>query len=498
MIKVETRRWFEAVAVGIAVSAAGLLRPSDPIFAEAGFYPQAIAGVVAAALLGAGPGLAAIAASILATALLPSGLRALGLSAYSAELGPIVEAARFPLAIALCGALAAGTLRDSSLRSESRLKERLRSLLRKNVQLSKTGKALTSLNAELEMRVSGQRESISSLYSRMRKMDSLDLDDLLAAFLEAVRLFSQADRAAVYEYDREGEVLVLRSCVGEAPETSLPIEGTIEGWVFRNEAPFTLSMLEGNRGLSQLDAKRNILTYPLKAGDLPWGILNIQEMPFFRYNPATERNIEIIIGLASSYLRKAADFRDRVLRRPRHEITGLPGYGELLRMLREELERRSERRVSLSVVIVEFLHYQDLVFAISGMKALEIVTSFSRLGTKDSRSLAFHYREESQVAFILPGVDREGASLFCLGIMEEFNAQSWIPADLELRLEPLYGLASAREGLDAEALLAEAEKVLGVSKSLFLGHAQRGMEAPPSQEPPRAEEPTDDAELEEL
>jgi len=196
-------------------------------------------------------------------------------------------------------------------------------------------------------------------------------------------------------------------------------------------------------------------------------------MPFFRYNPATERNLEILVGLASAYLKKAADFRDRVLRRPRNEITGLPGYGELQRMLNEELTRRAQRRFSLSVVIVEFLHYSDLVYSLSGVKALEIVTSFARLGAGDGRALAFHYREESQVVFVLPGVDHEGASLFCLGIMEEFNDRSWIPDELELRLEPIYGLASVKAGQDAEALLTEAETVLGVSKNLFLGHAQR-------------------------
>ncbi|MDP3176515.1 MAG: GAF domain-containing protein [Spirochaetaceae bacterium] len=483
MIKVEARRWIEALAVGIAASVAGILSPGDPVFAAVGFYPQALAAVISASLLGAGPGFATIVASILATAALPSGLAALGLSSYRADLGSIVEAARFPLALALCGVLGAGTLRDASFRRESRLKERLRALLRKNVQLTRTGKALTGLNAELEARVSGQRESISSLYSLMRKMDSLDLDHLLSAFLEAVRLFSQADRAAIYEYDRTEGRLLLRSSVGEPPGASLPIEGSIEGWVFRNETPFTLSMLEGNLGLTQLDEKRNILAYPLKAGDLPWGVLNIQEMPFFRYNPATERNLEILVGLASSYLRKATDFRDRVLRRPRNEITGLPGYGELLRMLKEELARRAEGRFSLSVVIVEFLHFSDLVYSLSGVKALEIVTSFARLGTKDGRALAFHYREESQVAFVLPGVDHEGASLFCLGIMEEFNDRNWIPEELEIRLEPLYGLASVKAGLDAEALLAEAETVLGVSKNLFLGHAQRDGEGPRPAQP---------------
>jgi len=483
MIKVETRRWIEAFAVGIAASAAGILSPGDPAFAAVGFYPQALAAVIAASLLGAGPGFAAIAASMLSTAALPAALRALELSSYRADLGSIVEAARFPLALALCGVLGAGTLRDASFRRESRLKERMRALLRKNVQLTKTARALTGLNAELEARVSGQRESISSLYSLMRKMDSLDLDNLLTAFLEAVRLFSQADRAAVYEYDRAEGRLLLRSYVGEPAEASLPIEGSIEGWVFRNETPFTLSMLEGNLGLSQLDERRNILSYALKAGDVPWGVLNIQEMPFFRYNPATERNLEILVGLSSSYLRKAADFRDRVLRRPRNEITGLPGYGELLRMLKEELARRAEGRFSLSVVVVEFLHFSDLVYALSGVKALEIVTSFARLGTKDGRSLAFHYREESQVAFVLPGVDHEGASLFCLGIIEEFNDQSWIPEELGLRLEPIYGLASVKAGLDAETLLAEAETVLGVSKNLFLGHAQRDGEGPRSARP---------------
>jgi hypothetical protein len=206
-------------------------------------------------------------------------------------------------------------------------------------------------------------------------------------------------------------------------------------------------------------------------------------MPFYRYNPITENNLRIVIELAASYVRKAVDFRDRVLARPRNAITGLPGFGELLRVLGEEIEKRRERRIAVSLVIVELLGFEDLVFSRPGREAFLLLKNFAAAAVAGQRVVAFHARTDGQLAFILPDVDRDGASLFCLGLSEVAGSRQWRSQEDSACIELAFGLSSfpspaflaggvTRVESDAgsESLVSEAEAVLALSRGAYIEH----------------------------
>jgi hypothetical protein len=476
-------RWAEGFGAGAAIALLGLLNKADPSFARSGFLPQVLASVLAAALLGSGPGILALAGAALGTAVLPSIGALLGLGLPFPGSSALFAASRVPAAAALGCALAAGYLRDAYARGSARVMGRLRDLVRRNVQLKKMNRALALLSDELERRVSGQRDSVSALYARIRKMDSSDLDKVLSGLLEAIAAFSQASSALVYEYEPRTERLVLLAHIGPEGEAELALDGSLEGWVFRNDTVFSLRSVDDYLNISRVDYRDSVLAFPLKAGGLPWGVLNVREMPFYRYNPITENNLGIVVELASAYIRKAVDFRDRVLRHPRNEITGLPGYGELRRVLGEELERRADKGLSVSVVVVEILGFAELAFSRSGQDAFLLLKAFAEAATTGGRALAFHSREDGQLAFVLPDTDRGGASLYCLGLSETASAGKWKAGGQAARIEIAFGLSSfpgstaagqAEAAARPEVLIAEAESVLELSKVAFVDHGGGG------------------------
>jgi hypothetical protein len=477
-----TARWAEGLVAGLLAGLLGLLRPADPSFAGMGFLPQALASVLVAAFLGAAPGAMAFLGAATSTAALPWLGTLLGLSPAVREPRALMDAARVPAAAALCSALAVGWIRDNSAQAAARLLRRLRDLMRRNVQLKKMNAALSLLCEELERRVSGQRDSVSALYARIRKMDSQDLPKVLSGLLEAVEAFSQATSAAVYEYDPKAMALVRLASIGPEAEALIPLDAGIEGWVFRNNEIFSLRNVDDYLNLSHVDSTDSVLAFPLKAGDLPWGVLNVREMPFYRYNPITERNLGIVVELSSSYIKKAAEFRDRVLSHPRNDVTGLPSYGEFIRILGEELGRRAERRLSVAVVIVELLGFEELAFSHSGPKALLLLKEFAGAASLGGgrRADAFHYKAEGQLAFVLPDLDRNGASLFCLSLSRIAGEREWLIDDKHVGFEIAFGIAAspASAGVPsaegAETLIAEAESVLVRSKSVFADQGGRG------------------------
>ncbi|HUX38334.1 MAG TPA: hypothetical protein VMV44_10575 [Rectinemataceae bacterium] len=470
----------EAAVAGFAVGLLGLFDKGDPGFASSNFMPQVLVAVAVASFHGSAAGAVAIVAAALGTALLPSIAHLIGLSRVNIDYGAWFEAARLPLALGMAAIFVAGTIRDSYAKSVRNLLERIRSLVRRELHARKTNEALAELVDELHKRVAGQRDSVPALYARIRKMDSLDMATVVKGLLDAAVAFSQASSALIYEFDPISGQLLLAATTGPDAEPVLPLEGSLEGWVFRGNTRFTLRSIDDYLGLSRTEAKKSVLAFPVKAGELPWGVLNIREMPFYRYNPNTENDIAIIVDLASAYLRKAVEFRERVLSHPRNAVTGLPGYADFLRVLGEEVALRAGRLISVSVVIAEILGFRDIVFDRSGKDAFLSLKRLAEVASAGDRCLAFHFREDAQLVFILPDIDRNGASLFCLELSESAGKAAPDAAFGSESVEIAFGLSSFAGGPIGQAedvvgsLIGEAEHVLGLSKSVFALHSRQG------------------------
>lgn len=497
----------EGIGAGFLLPFLGLLSAGDPYFSACGFCPQVILPLLIAAYLGALPGYLALAGEIAACLVLPFSASLLGVHAVFSSPEALLSAARIQLALCLLATGLAGAIRDSEWRSRRRLIGRFRGLYARASRMENVNSALGTLTDELQRRVSGQRDSISILYARMKRMDSLDISRVLDGLLETVRSFSQAESAAVYEYSRQDKSLELIRSIGTEAPRKLALRGSIEGWVFRNDSFFSLRMLDdlpaGLHGLEAAD--RPILAYQLKSGDLPWGVLTIRDMPFQSYNLTTENNIGVIVALSATSIRKATDFRDRLLNHPRDAITGLAGYADFMVMLGEEIEKRSVKRLPLSILIVELLDFEKIIFAYSGRKAFSLLGEIADMAEEESggHALIFHYKSDSQLAFILPDMDRDGLSYFCISFLQRILLRSWELDGEELHIEPAFGLATLPESQSAvsagklpaasrkdastaggaavlsagmppaaELLISEAERVLSVSKSAFRGHTE--------------------------
>ncbi len=494
----KARLCVEGFGTGLLFSLAGLLSEKDPFFAAAGFAPQVIIPILIAAYLGGFAGYFSLAGEIAGCLFLSLLMRILGMHTEPVSLGALLNAARVQLALCLLATGLAGAIRDSGDRSRKRLIGRYRGLYLQTSRMAKVNEALGKLTDELERRVSSQRDSISILYSRMRRMDSLDMTRVLSGLLETVKSFAQTDSAAVYEYDNQQKKLVLAASAGPQPPLELPLKTSIEGWVFRNDTFFSLRMIDDLPSNLQGTAEdRPVLSYPLKSGDLPWGVLTIRDMPFQNYNLTTENNIGVIVALSASAIHKATDFRERLKDHPRDAVTGLSGYADFVLVLGQEIAKRADRRLPLSILIVELLEFEKIIFAYSGRKAFSLFADLAKIAEEESggHALIFHYKSESQLAIILPDTDKDGLSYFCIALLQRILLRSWEIDGEAVHIEPAFGLATLPEAHNAaaaapesplpsaaspesampvsvEALISEAERVLSVSKSAFSGHTQ--------------------------
>jgi PleD family two-component response regulator len=225
-------------------------------------------------------------------------------------------------------------------------------------------------------------------------------------------------------------------------------------------------MLLQYENLRRIDRGFNLITFPIEMGNSIWGVLNIEEMPFIKYNRYTERLLFIIISLMEPPLQKAIEYEDIVRKEEFDTVTGLPLFTSFYKMLTEDLKRKKTEQGTLSMMIIEIVNYPQIVNEFGKEKAHrflpEIVDAVNDASGNTGHS--FRYKEDNQLCFIFPNLDYDGASLYCLEILELLNAEGWVIERQPVMLEGIIGFSSYTGSQSADELIDSAENLLAMQK----------------------------------
>jgi len=463
------------IAFTIAVGIVNWFFPDYPGFLVGFFNPYIILSTIIAVSYGKYYGFLTLGLSALVVALgLPVAHSIASGAGFAIPAGTwpaLARLAPLPLVLAIVEIYLLGIIRDSLTRGDRKAKDRLVSISRGAGLLKRQVRALNAANQELEERVSRQEDSITSLFSQVQVLSSQNLDKALAAILEMTARYIGATRCSIWQHRPAEKSLALVARMGRDPGsnavTLLPDEGTIEGWVVRNTSMFSVKMLLTNEPLVRMDTGRNILTMPIVVGRRTWGVLNVEEMPFARYNLYSERLLQVIVALAQPALGRAVEFESVVRQEDVNPVTGLPSFPELYALLQLEMARLAVENGTLAVLVLETANFAALIEQHGREQALLLIRDVARVIEKVSNGQArvFHYKEDPQLAVLYPGLDADGASLFSLTILEMVSLTEWKAKGQRVYLEVILGFAArSRTEQSAEALLSAAENLLEMQK----------------------------------
>ena len=283
--------------------------------------------------------------------------------------------------------------------------------------------------------------------------------------------FSGATEVSIWQVHPETKDLHLVVSRGWDESGSRPtvisVENSIEGWVLRNNTVFSVKMLGQYENLRQMDRGHNIMTFPVAEGRKIWGVLNIADMPFAKYNLYTEKLVTMILALAAPALERAVEYEAVVTQAEVHPVTGLAGFTQFFSLLKNTLQGARRDKETLSVLILELTNFDTLSESFGRENALRLVSQLAGQLLILSRNKAnlFHYKDENQIAVLYPHLDYDGASLFSLETLSMINEKEWILQEQKVNLEVMVGYASlSEEQLEAEGLLQIAENILEMQK----------------------------------
>lgn len=468
------RRPGELIILTLAIGGINLLFPQSAGFVRSPVNPYLIASLLVAAYYGRYLGFLVLSCSVaIVLGPLPPTLSALHPHTLLPRVlrASVLENGLLPLVAAIVGVYVLGLIRDANRARLDRTFDRLRRSIRAKIVLERRTKALEKVNRELEERVFRQSDSLTALYSQVQTLHSYDLRRALEALLEIIERFSHATSSSIWEYrhdDKELRLVVHKgSSADGTSETILPVGESIEGWVVRNDLMFSVRLLNRYANLEELDDGRNIMSLPIRAGTRLWGVLDIESMPFERYNLYTERLLQVIMALVSPALEKAVENESTLGDAAMDRRTGLPTYSQFHAILEKDIYRAEIERAHLSVIILEIANSDDLRTTHGDEKyftvLLALVRSLEQIA--EGKAYLFHYQQESQLVLLYPNLDFDGASLSCLEILSMITSTQWMIDEKPVSIDALVGYASLGDKkLSADELLDSAEHLLEMQK----------------------------------
>jgi GGDEF domain-containing protein len=226
-------------------------------------------------------------------------------------------------------------------------------------------------------------------------------------------------------------------------------------------------MLYKYENLKALDNKQSIITVPISIENRVWGIINIEEMPFVKYNLYSEQLIVMISDLAAPMVGNAMRFGELTKDGEVHPVTRLQSINEMFLVLSEEFNSARSKNLPLSLVLVELRNADELLERYSETEVLSLLRDVSDLAVKVSQGHAinFQFKETFQFAMILPSMDFDGAAMFCLNLMEKSGVNPYTLKDENVVPEIVVGYSSLRENHNApDDLIMLAENLLEMQK----------------------------------
>ncbi len=452
--------------------------PYDPGFFLLPVNPYLLAVLLFAVLYGKGSGFFSLLTSILLMALLVAWdyLSVIfsdpGMAAAVLTGGVIMGNFISFISISIMTAFIAGDIRDhlgsniAALKSE---KEKLNGALeRQRTELH----ALAVVNDEYQERILGQQNSLISLYTTMVALNSLNLESIYPNILDAVIKFTGATRCSLWIYHREEREIELAATSGweggdERRYITLPDSQGLIGWAARNNVLFSVKMLQKYRNLMEMDNGTNIITAPIDIEGEVWGIINIEKMPFVKYNLYSEQLVMMIADLSAPAIRNARRFIDITMKGEVEPVTGFSSLDELFLISKEEFNRARAHNVNLSFAIVEMANFEAVSERYRRDDALAVLRELSKLVLQLSKgsALIFQYKEINQFAVILPNLDYDGAAVFCLNLIEANTRQRYAVGADTVVPEILLGYGNVRPNHRSELDMIElAENLLAMQK----------------------------------
>lgn len=319
--------------------------------------------------------------------------------------------------------------------------------------------ALVKAKQEVDTRILSQEQTLTTMHETAQALRSLSEGQIYPSALEMVAKFLTVEACSIYLY-QDGK-LKLKSALGE-----------LEG---ERKRPRELSPEDGLMGRALGTgrvASANVLLEMYEKGELPdtdtliaaplvtsgrkvLGVVNIERLPFLKFNSQTIRMAEVFAGWCADALENALLYTDTKSKTITDDITGAYTIGYMHSRMTEECARARRYKTDLAFIVLDILGYVEY----SEEQQREILTSLSKALKQLLRNidLLFSGDEPGRYFILMPNTPLAGAKIVGGKIVQLVSGLGGLTASPSGALPVAMGVSAfSEEAHSPELLLSTA------------------------------------------
>jgi diguanylate cyclase (GGDEF)-like protein len=326
------------------------------------------------------------------------------------------------------GGILLGEIREAQKKRYQTLVDAFNHLTSAHADLGQRYEALSRAKQELDTHIISQEQTLTTVYEAAKGLKSLDEEDIFPAVVEIMVDFLAAEACSVYVLTEDRLVLA----AGHDPEgqfkrrSELIVDEGMVAEAVTSRQSVSLNALTPSTNFTDLAAEGIVICVPLlNSKNQVLGVLNIERLPFIKFNPQTVRLASIIGEWCGSAIENARTYQDTRDKNISDDITGAYTYTYFLKRLQEEFMRARRYGQELSLIAFEIADFQK----IDKGHQQDILTVVSLVFKNKLRAvdLFFHDHDASRYFILLPGTPRAGAQVANQKMIEEINAFKFRP-----------------------------------------------------------------------
>ncbi|MDR4505562.1 MAG: GAF domain-containing protein [Candidatus Scalindua sp.] len=344
-----------------------------------------------------------------------------------------------------------GELREMQKRQFAELYEVYAEVQNSLLVLTKKYDAVITAKQELDTRIVGQEQTISTLYESALALKSLKEEDIYPAVLKIVKEFISAEECSIYKATTHKLKLVVNGGWKDdnsyATETDLD-EGLM-GRAFTTGKTATITdMLNGDEPHSFSDVRLIVSAPIMNSKKVVTGVLNIEKMPFVKFNPQSIKMASLLADWCGSAVENARTYQESKDHNIADEITGAYTYEYLCIRMEEEFNKAYRYKFIFGILVLEIVEYD----VISETKIQEIMPVFSTVFRNAVRKtdLLFVGSNPGSFVFLFPFTPIKGIAVVKNKLIQSIHEFKFRPFEDGDRLLEVYaGMAEFNDKLAA-------------------------------------------------
>lgn len=328
-----------------------------------------------------------------------------------------------------------GELREIQKSKFEDLENRHNDLKNSFSDLSRNYEAINLSKQELDTRIIGQEQTISTLYESAHALKSLKEGDIYPAVLRLLKEFVAVEECSIYKASENRLKMIVN--LGWQEDNNRPLEVGFDdefmGKAFSSGELVSINdVLTTNKSQTFSDLNLIFSVPIIDSRKEVLGVLNVEKIPFIKFNPQSIKMVSLLANWCGSAIENARIYKETKDKNIADDITGAYTYDYLCNRLDEEFQKARRYKFTFSILVLRIMEYNN----IPENKMLEILPVFNTIfkGTVRNTDLLFVGKDPGIFIYLFPFTPAKGVKIVKDKLINAINEFKFRPYDDENKM----------------------------------------------------------------